>query len=496
MQQSQQSIESTSISEDIIQLKSNNYKERATELLSKNDVNAKDIENFSIELRENPLIEIEVKENLLSNETFEIFEKSKLNPIFILNLLNIITIVNFVWNCTKKNIEMFHKILLKLNIMFSYVYNEEQIEYVLLSTIPLYFYELIAEKGKSCFKKEFSFDQDYLSYDKNGTQVGLVYEANTLAQLKYLLNNKELDAPTIMYYLNHNKCIELFQNKIFNQPHNFLNLKYNTDSNHYGYNEIDYSFILKENIEINQNLVLNKVMENNKVIRFFNSKDNNNVIKFQKETNIFIEIKSKFDSSEYIKDLKPNSDRFADAYDNIAFVGIEKKFKKEKSEYYLLYNTNRDDAINKIKNTLNDQNNSIDNNDNNNSNKDINILYNSGYVQIASIVSLQNQIRSINNKIGNMEEKIEKQKNEHKQELEDKMAEHKQELEDKMAEQKKGFEDKMAEQKKGFEDKIEKLNLDIKIFTFITSNLVTLNAIKEILKKIFQAMIFYLCLSK
>jgi hypothetical protein len=30
--------------------------------------------------------------------------------------------------------------------MFSFVPNKEQIEYVLLSTIPLHFYELVAEK--------------------------------------------------------------------------------------------------------------------------------------------------------------------------------------------------------------------------------------------------------------------------------------------------------------------------------------------------------------
>ena len=156
------------------------------ELLRKNKVNEKDIIDFSFELRNNPLIEIEEKENILSNETFEIFEERKLNPIFILNLLNIITIANFVWNCSKKNINNFHKILLKLDIMFSFIHNKEQIEYALLSTIPLHLYELIAEKGKSCFKKDYSFDKDYLSYDKNDAQIGLVYEVNTVTQLNYL----------------------------------------------------------------------------------------------------------------------------------------------------------------------------------------------------------------------------------------------------------------------------------------------------------------------
>ena len=184
-----QGLESTYISENIMQLNSNNYKEKAIELLNKIEVNEKEIIDFSIKLRQNPLIEVEVNENLLSNETFEIFEKKNLNPIFILNLLNIITIANFVWNCTKKNIDIFHKILLKLDIIFSYTHNKEQIEYVLLSTIPLHINELVAEKGKGLFKKEYCFDNDYLSYDKNGTQIGLVYEANTVIQLNSLLKS-------------------------------------------------------------------------------------------------------------------------------------------------------------------------------------------------------------------------------------------------------------------------------------------------------------------
>ena len=148
-----QDLESTSVSREIIPQKSKNYKGRAMKLLNKNEVNEKDLIDFLNELRKNPLIEIDIKENLLNTDSFEIFEKVWLNPIFILNLINIINIVNFVWNSTKKNIDIFHKILLELNIMFSFVPNKEQIEYVLLSTIPLHFYELVAEKGKSCFKK-------------------------------------------------------------------------------------------------------------------------------------------------------------------------------------------------------------------------------------------------------------------------------------------------------------------------------------------------------
>ena len=37
--------------------------------------------------------------------------------------------------------------------------NNNEIAYVLLTTVPTHFYQLIAEKGKNCFKKGYSFDE-------------------------------------------------------------------------------------------------------------------------------------------------------------------------------------------------------------------------------------------------------------------------------------------------------------------------------------------------
>ena len=140
----QQSSESTSSTDELTQQKLNNFKERATDLLNKIDTSEEELIKFSSDLRLQPLIDIEVKEELLSKNSFELFGKTKINPIFLLNLLNIITVVNFVWIATKKNALKFHRILLELKIMFSYIQNSDEIEYVLLSTIPLQIYELVA----------------------------------------------------------------------------------------------------------------------------------------------------------------------------------------------------------------------------------------------------------------------------------------------------------------------------------------------------------------
>lgn len=91
-----------SISEDNTQTKINNYKEKAKDLLNYSEICEKDITDFALELRENPEFELEVEEKLFDDASFEIFQKPKLNPVFALNLINIISIANFVWIAAKK----------------------------------------------------------------------------------------------------------------------------------------------------------------------------------------------------------------------------------------------------------------------------------------------------------------------------------------------------------------------------------------------------------
>ena len=190
-----------------------------------------------------------------------------------------------------------------------------QYEYALLSTVPIKFYEIIAEKGLNCFKKDYNFNKAFLSSDRNIAQIGLGYQVNTISQLNSLFNEKEIESPNIMYYIYHDKCEELFKKLIFNRPENNLDSQYTIDLSSHGYNEIDYSFILQDNIKISQNLIFNKVFENNETIHFFNSNSQDN-IELNKDTNIFVEIKTHIKSKEIIPNLIKNSDLFSEAYKN------------------------------------------------------------------------------------------------------------------------------------------------------------------------------------
>ena len=472
------SSEIASGSEESNAQKIKNFKEKAIEILNNENISKNDIVKTSKELRKNPLFEIEVKEKLFDEKFFEMPEKSNINPVFMLNLLNLIVIINFVWNAVKKNIESFHKILLELNIMFSFMKNEEkpQYEYALLSTVPIKFYEIIAEKGLNCFKKDYNFNKDFLSSDRNIAQVDLVYQVNTISQLNSLSNEKVIESPNIMYYIYHDKCEELFKKLIFNRPENNLDSQYTIDLSSHGYNEIDYSFILQDNIKISQNLIFNKVFENNETIHFFNSNSQDN-IELNKETNIFVEIKTHIKSKEIIPNLIKNSDLFSEAYKNPAFGGIENKFGKDKKEYYLLYNNQRSDAISEI-GKLNLEKDKL---------KDTKVIYNSGYVQISSIVSLQNQIRSMNMKI----EKIIKDKENEKikiieeEEIKKKnmiemFNQEKQEINKKMLEL---FNQEKEKMKKEFKEDVYKKYIEPKILEFRDSFKVDSETIKSKLEE-------------
>jgi hypothetical protein len=115
-----------------------------------------------------------------------------------------------------------------------------------------------------------------------------------------------------------------------------------------------------------------------------------------KDTNIFIEIKTNIKNLEENNiNIKKICDKFYESYKNTAYNEIPKKYPQKKKAYYLLYDNNREDALELLKDNLFIENLG-----------EVEVQYNSGYVQISSLVSLQNNLRVINNKIIEQEEEI------------------------------------------------------------------------------------------
>ena len=108
--------------------------------------------------------------------------------------------------------------------------------------------------------------------------------------------------PKIIYYLRYEKSKNLFTNNIFNNPKNFLDLVHEeieteneieTYKEFYGYNEIDLSLYLYEDAKLKENFTFNIVKEkNSEYISKKLSPPEKGHITFEKNSNIFIELKS------------------------------------------------------------------------------------------------------------------------------------------------------------------------------------------------------------
>ena len=285
-----------------------------------------------------------------------------------------------------------------------------------------------------------------------------------------MLNEKQTEAPNIMYFLCKEICTELYEKSVFNLPKNFLDLEYKLDFCDYGIKEIDYSFILTDDIKIQENLIFNKVFENSQTSYFINTNSNESVLTLNKDTNIFVEIKSKLESKDAITKLIDTSDLFSQAYTNLAFDSIEQKFSKQKIEYYLLYDTKRNDAFPILQKLAKEDQNI----------KNTKVVYNSGYVQIASIVSLQNQIREMNDKMdkmkGEMKEREENIKNSLKQEK-NKMS---QEMKNSLEQEKNKMKEEMNKEMEIRMKKIEnKMSINQKVFEFKLQHKIDLKTIQD-----------------
>ena len=416
-------VNSTIISESL--------KDRALSLIKNKIVNEKEILAYSQDLLAIPNLDddiVPITSPLLGINSFEIFNKKKINPVFARNLLNIIHIINFIWIASKNKIDIFHKTLLNLGMMFSYLFRNDKddkdgVDYALMAPIPNTIYDFIAKNGKGSFKNpnNFDFDEEVFSTDINDTQIRYAYKENSISQILSNLNPDELIiCPKIIFYMEYECAKNLFNNNIFNNPANFLNLVHKEivienkqeleiekevekeirkQKEFYGYNEVDMSFSLSETAKLKENFNFNIVKEKNKdVISKSYSKVGDGHIIFEKDANIFIAIKwnIKYPKIETIlTKLKKISQKFSSGYRNSAYEPLDKKFSKNSNCYFLLYDSNRIELFNKISPNL-----TID--------KDVEICYNSVNVQLSSIISLQNQIREIKKESNSLNEKLNK----------------------------------------------------------------------------------------
>ena len=380
-------------------------KDRTTSLIKSETVNKKELEDCGQELMLIPNLDDEIisaSECLIDQNSFEIPQKEKVNPIFIRNLLNIIQVINFVWVASKNNVDIFHKTLLNIGIMFSYLFRNEKddnegVDYGLLAPIPNIIYDFISKNGKYSFKSpdKFKFNEEIFSSDANDVQIGYIYKETSIIKFFSSFNPEKVTiCPKIIYYMEHNSALKLFEQKIFDSPTNFKNLIYN-EKEFNGYNEIDMSFFLNEKTTIKENNTFNIIKEknNNYVYRSYDQDKPKDII-FEKDTNIFLELKTSCKNAtidDIVSKLSNMAQRFSFAYKNPAYSSLDKKFSKNSISYSVIYDSNRNNLVSQMFKFSDLK-------------KEVEVYYNSVNAPISSIVSLQNQIRGVKKEITKLQE--------------------------------------------------------------------------------------------
>ena len=103
-----------------------------------------------------------VKSELLTKDDFEIFDDEKNNNKFLfkVNLYNIISIINLLWEQSDKSPSDFINYLIKLNIYFSFIKSKEtsSIDFVLLTPISNNLYNYLSSYVKYIFKDKSLFE--------------------------------------------------------------------------------------------------------------------------------------------------------------------------------------------------------------------------------------------------------------------------------------------------------------------------------------------------
>ena len=386
---------------------------KAKELLIRKQITEKELADIIIELSYIPRIDnFPMNNNLFSESSFELFKSSNINSVFLRNLINIISILNYTWVASDAQISLFHNTILQIGLTFAFTFRngidtKDGVDYILLAPLNHAIYDYVSENGEKSFlnPNSFNIDKRYFNYNSIENINGDIYQENTISKLVSEIGEDNITiCPKIMYYLEHEFSKKLFEMKIFDQPQNYPNMNY-IQRKFNGYNEIDMSFVLKEKKIIKENNRMNiiKLKNSNCIERSFNINQPKDIV-LDKNTNIFIEMKYsiyELDLSEELNQLCKKALRFSQAYKNAAYQKTNNLFAQNNISYIFLYNNSRNNICNFLDQTLNNE---------------VDIYYNSPSVEISSLASLEKKIRKMGNKLNEMENEIKaiKQDNEEK----------------------------------------------------------------------------------
>ena len=321
-------------------------------LIQKNpDINLL-LESLKILLENYPAINEfnQVNDPLFSTDDFDIFKNPLDNQfIFSINLSNIISVMNLLWEVSNKSPKIFLEHTNKLNFYFSYVTDEKFSgnDIVMLAPVSENLYNYLSTYGGEMFKDEtiskkafnyvhsipkFNFDRGYYFEDMNSINL-----LNYIGEGNYIL------LPKVIYYIKENTAKKLNKLNIISIPNEFKFHDPSKDVKEYkGYNEIDLAIKIKKDIciETNENF---KLIPKNEYLNFKPAnKDNSDEpkkisipIEFKEGDYYLFEMKINPKSIvNSINDIRKKYSRYIDALKNTKII---QNFKFEESKFNLAF---------------------------------------------------------------------------------------------------------------------------------------------------------------
>ena len=321
-------------------------------LIQKNpDINLL-LESLKILLENYPAINEfkQVNDPLFSTDDFDIFKNPLDNQfIFSINLSNIISVMNLLWEVSNKSPKIFLEHTNKLNFYFSYVTDEKFSgnDIVMLAPVSENLYNYLSTYGGEMFKDEtiskkafnyvhsipkFNFDRGYYFEDMNSINL-----LNYIGEGNYIL------LPKVIYYIKENTAKKLNKLNIISIPNEFKFHDPSKDVKEYkGYNEIDLAIKIKKDIciETNENF---KLIPKNEYLNFKTAnKDNSDEpkkisipIEFKEGDYYLFEMKINPNSIvNSINDIRKKYSRYIDALKNTKII---QNFKFEERKFNLAF---------------------------------------------------------------------------------------------------------------------------------------------------------------
>ena len=331
-------------------------------LIQKNpDINQL-LESLKILLENYPAINEfnQVENPLFSTDDFDIFKNTLDNQlIFSINLSNIISVMNLLWEVSNKSPKIFIEYINKLKFYFSYVTDEKSSgnDIVMLAPVSENLYNYLSTYGGEMFKDEtiskkafkyvhlitkFNFDRGYYFEDMNSINL-----LNYIGEGNYIL------LPKVIYYIKENTAKKLNKLNIISIPNEFKFHDPSKDVKEYkGYNEIDLAIKIKKDIciETNENF---KLIPKNEYLNFKTAnKDNSDEpkkisipIEFKEGDYYLFEMKINPKSIvNSINNIRKKYSRYIDALKNTKII---QNFKFEENKFNLAFvcNNSYNDAI-------------------------------------------------------------------------------------------------------------------------------------------------------